>query len=80
MKYILPEGVQIDKILIHDEKTKCMKPDMKIALLLDVVKDHTEESVYVALSKLFSSRLREFCITHPEVMSPFFTIIVMSPV
>ncbi|KAL6493439.1 hypothetical protein OROGR_032218 [Orobanche gracilis] len=66
MKYILPEGVQIDKILIHDEKTKCMKPDMKIVLLLDVVKDHNEESVYVALSKLFTSRLREFCTTHPE--------------
>ncbi|KAL6559297.1 hypothetical protein OROGR_004414 [Orobanche gracilis] len=66
MKYILPEGVQIDKILIHDEKTKCMKPDMKIALLLDVVKGHNEESVYVALGKLFSSRLREFCITHHE--------------
>ncbi|KAL6524629.1 hypothetical protein OROHE_016300 [Orobanche hederae] len=68
MKYILPEVVQIDKILIHDEKTKCMKPDMEITLLLDVVKDHNDESIYVALSKLFSSRLREFCITHPEMI------------
>ncbi|GFP88529.1 cdt1-like protein a chloroplastic [Phtheirospermum japonicum] len=66
MKHILPEAVQIDKILVHDEKTKCMKPHMTIGLLFDAVKDHGEESVYVALSKLFSSRLREFCITHPE--------------
>ncbi|KAL0341703.1 UNVERIFIED_CONTAM: CDT1-like protein a, chloroplastic [Sesamum calycinum] len=66
IKYILPEAVQIDKILIHDEKTKCMKSDMKITLLFDVVKDHHEESVYVALSNLFTSRLRDFYITHPE--------------
>ncbi|KAK6123645.1 hypothetical protein DH2020_042614 [Rehmannia glutinosa] len=57
---------KIDKILIHDDKTKCMKPDMKIELLFDVVKDHTEESTFVALSNRFSSRLRDFHITHPE--------------
>ncbi|KAL0441215.1 UNVERIFIED_CONTAM: CDT1-like protein a, chloroplastic [Sesamum radiatum] len=39
---------------------------MKITLLFDVVKDHHEESVYVALSNLFTSRLRDFYITHPE--------------
>ncbi|KAK4428199.1 CDT1-like protein a, chloroplastic [Sesamum alatum] len=66
IKYILPEEVQIDKILIHDEKTKCMKSDMKITLLFDVVKNHHEESVFVALSNLFTSRLRDFYITHPE--------------
>ncbi|GER38424.1 mitochondrial protein [Striga asiatica] len=66
MKSILPEAVEIEKILVHDEKTKCMKPDMKIALLLDVVKDHNEESSYIALGKVFSSRLREFYISHPE--------------
>ncbi|KAI3454279.1 hypothetical protein Pfo_010942 [Paulownia fortunei] len=66
IKYVLPEAVQIDKILTHDQKTKCMKPDMKIALLFDVVKDHREESVFVALSNLFSSRLRDFYIRHPE--------------
>ncbi|KAL3642250.1 hypothetical protein CASFOL_013065 [Castilleja foliolosa] len=66
MKHILPEAVQIDKILIHNEKTKYMKPHMTIGLLFDVVKDHSEESAYAALSKLFSSRLREFCITNLE--------------
>lgn len=66
IKYILPEAVQIDKILTHDEKTKCMKSEMKISFLFDVVKYHHEESVYVALSKFFSSRLRDFSAKHPE--------------
>lgn len=68
IKYILPEGVQIEKILIHDEKTKCMKSEMRIGLLFDVVKYHHEESVYVALSNIFSSRLRDFNAKHPEVI------------
>ncbi|XP_047954195.1 CDT1-like protein a, chloroplastic isoform X1 [Salvia hispanica] len=67
IKYILPEAVQIDKILVHDEKTKCMKVEMNIRLLSDVVKHHDEdESVYVALSTIFSSRLRDFNAKHPE--------------
>lgn len=49
-----------------------MKPDMKITLLFDVVDGHCEESVFVALSNLFSSRLRDFYVAHPEVMSSFF--------
>ncbi|KAL8457237.1 hypothetical protein ACS0TY_034371 [Phlomoides rotata] len=66
INYIFPEAVQIEKILVHDEKTKCMKSDMEISLLFDVVKDHNENSVFVALSKVFSSRLRDFIVTHPE--------------
>ncbi|KAH6815886.1 hypothetical protein C2S51_020706 [Perilla frutescens var. frutescens] len=66
IKYILPEAVQIDKILTHDEKTKCMKSEIKIGLLFDAVKYHHEESVYVALSNIFSSRLRDFNAKHPE--------------
>ncbi|PIN09362.1 hypothetical protein CDL12_18040 [Handroanthus impetiginosus] len=66
IKYILPEAVQIDKTLIHDEETKCVKPDLKISLLFDVVKNHHEESNFLALKNLFSSRLRDFYITHPE--------------
>ncbi|KAG8388481.1 hypothetical protein BUALT_Bualt02G0130200 [Buddleja alternifolia] len=66
IKYIIPEAVQIDKILTHDEKTMGMKSDMQIVLLFDVVEGHHEESAFVALSNLFSSRLRDFYISHPE--------------
>ncbi|XP_042013417.1 CDT1-like protein a, chloroplastic isoform X2 [Salvia splendens] len=67
IKYILPEAIQIDKILVHNEKTKCMKVEMNIGLLSDVVKHRDEdESVYVALSTIFSSRLKDFSAKHPE--------------
>lgn len=59
-----------------DDKTKCMKSEMKIELLFDVVKYHNEESVYVALSNIFSSRLRDFYARHPEVIMPFFYTII----
>lgn len=75
IKYLLPEAVQIDKILMHDDNTKCMKSEMKIELLFDVVKYHNEESVYVALSNIFSSRLRDFYARHPEVIINAFLLI-----
>ncbi|KAL2555308.1 CDT1-like protein b [Forsythia ovata] len=66
IKYVLPEAVQIDKILVHDEETKCMKPDVEIALLFDVIEGHHGESVFMDLSNIFSSRLKKIYITHPE--------------
>ncbi|CAI9767410.1 unnamed protein product [Fraxinus pennsylvanica] len=66
IKYVLPEAVQIDKILVHDEETKCMKPDVKIALVFDVIEGHHGESVFMELRNLFSSRLRKLYITHPK--------------
>ncbi|KAK2979642.1 hypothetical protein RJ640_023570, partial [Escallonia rubra] len=66
IKYILPEAVQAEKILIHEEKTLCMKPEMKITLLFDVVEGHSEQSMYVALQKVFASRLFSFINTHPK--------------
>ncbi|KAL1568366.1 CDT1-like protein a, chloroplastic isoform X1 [Salvia divinorum] len=59
--------VQIDKILIHYVKIKCMRLEMKIGLLFDAVKYHNEEeSVYLALSSIFSFRLSDFCAKHPQ--------------
>ncbi|KAJ7970140.1 CDT1-like protein a, chloroplastic [Quillaja saponaria] len=66
MKYILPEALNIDKILIPDKKTLFMKPDMKITLLFEVVEGHSEESAYRALQQVFISRLSEFFHEHPE--------------
>jgi chromatin licensing and DNA replication factor 1 len=43
-----------------------MKPEMKIELLLDVVDGHNELSDYIALQKLFASRLNNFFAAHPE--------------
>ncbi|KAI9175134.1 hypothetical protein LWI28_027875 [Acer negundo] len=66
MKYLFPEAIQIDKILGHDKKSLCMKPDVKIALLFDVIEDHCQHSDFMALSQAFASRLINFFTVHPE--------------
>lgn len=66
IKYILPEAIQIEKILVHDKKTLCMIPEMKIGLLFDVVKGHSEQSDFMALQQLFASRLLGFFTRHPQ--------------
>lgn len=68
IKYIVPEAVQIDKLLVHDEKTMCMKPDVKITLHLDAVEDHKEHSMFMTLSNLFASRLVDFLHKHAQVI------------
>ncbi|KAI3831226.1 hypothetical protein MKX03_034012 [Papaver bracteatum] len=66
IKYILPEAVQVEKILIHDERTLCMKQDMKITLLLDVVEADPDQSPYAVLCQMFHQRLLKFFRNHPE--------------
>ncbi|KAI3878866.1 hypothetical protein MKW92_007655 [Papaver armeniacum] len=66
IKYILPEAVQVEKILIHDERTLCMKQDMKITLLLDVVDADPDQSPYAVLCQMFHQRLLKFFRNHPE--------------
>ncbi|KAI4351965.1 hypothetical protein L6164_006263 [Bauhinia variegata] len=66
MKYILPEAIHIDKILVHDKKSLCMKPDLKITLTFEVVEGNTSESAYLSLRKLFGSRLIDFFTRRPE--------------
>ncbi|XP_052170627.1 CDT1-like protein a, chloroplastic isoform X2 [Diospyros lotus] len=66
IKYILPEAVQTDKVLIHDKDTLCMKPDIKITLLFDVIEGHYQQSIFLALQQVFTSRLLNFSTMHPE--------------
>ncbi|XP_055828347.1 CDT1-like protein b isoform X2 [Solanum dulcamara] len=64
--YIVPEAIQIEKLLVHDVKTMCMKPDVKITLDFDVVEDHQEHSKFMTLSSLFVSRLMNFLHNHAQ--------------
>ncbi|KAL0535494.1 hypothetical protein IC582_029825 [Cucumis melo] len=64
--YIIPEAVNIDKVMIHDKKTSCMKPEMIISLQLDVVKGHSEHSDFLALHKVFASRVLKYFAVHTE--------------
>ncbi|WCJ34702.1 hypothetical protein M5689_015995 [Euphorbia peplus] len=68
LKYILPEAIQIDKILVHDKETLCMKPDMKVTLVFDVVDGHHEQSSFIALHQLFISRLINYFTSNPKVV------------
>lgn len=70
MKSVFSEAIQIEKILIHDEKSLCMSPDMKITLLLDVVEcTHPKQSISMALCQAFHERLLDFFNNHTEVPS-----------
>ncbi|KAK1289749.1 hypothetical protein QJS10_CPB18g01648 [Acorus calamus] len=70
LKYLLPEAISIKKVLIHDEMTCCMKPDLQISLQTSVFEDSRKGkngSEFLVLSKVFRARLVEFHEAHPEV-------------
>ncbi|XP_019224125.1 PREDICTED: CDT1-like protein a, chloroplastic isoform X2 [Nicotiana attenuata] len=68
LKFILPEAIEIQKILKHDERTCCMKPDLYITLNANAV-DGSEKWIFntrsVLLRKVFRSRLLDFFKSHP---------------
>ncbi|KAJ4972644.1 hypothetical protein NE237_005818 [Protea cynaroides] len=66
IKYILPEAVQIEKVLVHDGRTLCMKPDVKITLLFDALPAHPDQSASTAMRQVFRARLLDFFDTHPQ--------------
>jgi chromatin licensing and DNA replication factor 1 len=70
LKYIMPEAIVINKILLRDDKTCCMKPDLQVNLLVDSVEDSAMqkgETRYSALRRMFRQRLVDFFRKHPEV-------------
>ncbi|KAJ8749915.1 hypothetical protein K2173_013830 [Erythroxylum novogranatense] len=66
LKFILPEAIQVDKILVHDMKTLCMTEDVTIILLFDVVQGHHEHSDFIALREVLSTKLINHFTQHPE--------------
>lgn len=72
IKYILPESLKIDKVLVHDKKTLCMRPDLKVTLLFNAVEVPPQKSGFTMLRELFISRLEDFASEHPEVTGSTF--------
>ncbi|KAI0496782.1 hypothetical protein KFK09_023106 [Dendrobium nobile] len=69
MKHILPEAISIKKVLLHDEATCCMKPELQVSLHVDSVERNPElkgEIPYSAVRKVFRGRLVQFAREHPE--------------
>jgi chromatin licensing and DNA replication factor 1 len=70
LKYIMPESIVINKILLRDEVTCCMKPDLQVNLLVGAVESAAKqkgETEYSALRRIFRQRLVDFSGDHPEV-------------
>ncbi|KAF0892422.1 hypothetical protein E2562_015484 [Oryza meyeriana var. granulata] len=69
LKYIMPEAIVINKILLRDETTCCMKPDLQVNLLVDAVEGVAKqkgETGYSVLRRIFRQRLVDFFRDHPE--------------
>lgn len=70
LKYIMPEAIVINKILLRDDTTCCMKPDLQVNLVVGAVesiKKQKGETAYSALRRIFRQRLVDFFRDHPEV-------------
>jgi len=72
LKYILPEAISIKKVLLRDESTCCMKPELQIYLQTDTTESsiqRKEENGYSILRKVFRQWLLNFFREHPEVLT-----------
>lgn len=75
LKFLLPNVIEIKKVLILDEQTSCMKPDLHVTLNVDAIKDEEQlkpTSWNSQMRNVFRARLLDFFKAHPEVYI-FFT-------
>ncbi|KAL8467750.1 hypothetical protein ACS0TY_031117 [Phlomoides rotata] len=69
LKFIMPEAIVLEKVLQYDERTCCMKPDLRITINVEAVetkgklRSHTGN---LLLRKVFRSRVLDFFKSHPE--------------
>ncbi|KAL1553880.1 CDT1-like protein a, chloroplastic [Salvia divinorum] len=67
LKFILPEAIVLEKTLQHDERTCCMKPDLRITLDVEAIKSTGRlKSGSLQLRKVFHNRLLDYFKSHPE--------------
>ncbi|CAH8282482.1 unnamed protein product [Eruca vesicaria subsp. sativa] len=70
LKHILPEGIEIKRVLVHDEATCCMKPDLHVTLNADAVEEgeklRSESKKKISLRRVFRERLAGFVKAHPQ--------------
>ncbi|KAF3436169.1 hypothetical protein FNV43_RR23261 [Rhamnella rubrinervis] len=68
LKFILPEVIEIKKVLVLDERTSCMKPNLHVTMNVDAVENDGKfksEGGNVNLRKVFRTRLADFSRSHP---------------
>ncbi|TVU28369.1 hypothetical protein EJB05_19886 [Eragrostis curvula] len=65
----MPELIVINKILLRDETTCCMNPDLQVNLLVGAVESVAKqkgETAYSALRRIFRQRIVDFFRDHPK--------------
>ncbi|KAL8089159.1 hypothetical protein AgCh_038797 [Apium graveolens] len=72
LKFVFPEAIEIEKILIRDERTCCIKPDLHVSLNFDAIESggksmsNSSNSGSLLLRKAFRARLFKFSEAHPK--------------
>ncbi|KAL3603510.1 hypothetical protein D5086_004369 [Populus alba] len=70
LKYIMPEAIEIKRVLRFNEQTSCMKPELHVIVNADAIEFDDgklkSESKNIFLRKVFRSRLADFYRDHPQ--------------
>ncbi|XWS31443.1 hypothetical protein CRYUN_Cryun23aG0076300 [Craigia yunnanensis] len=69
LKHILPEAIEIKRMLIFDERTSCMKPDLGVSIIVDAIDCGDKpgsETKNLNLRRVFRVRLADYLKAHPE--------------
>ncbi|CAL8178264.1 unnamed protein product [Prunus armeniaca] len=70
LKFVLPEVIEIKKVLVKDERTSCLKPDLHVTINVDALesdgKAKSEGGGSMNLRKTFLKRLADISKSHPE--------------
>ena len=75
LKFLLPEAIEIKKVLMFDEKTSCMKPDLHVSIDVDAIECDSKlksDSKNMNPREVFHARLMDFLKDHLEVY-PYFS-------
>ncbi|CAH9073804.1 unnamed protein product [Cuscuta europaea] len=68
LKFILPEAIVLKKVLLRDELTLCMKPDICVTLDASTIVNEVKTksgSTSIDMRKVFRKRLLDFIQDHP---------------
>ncbi|KAM1044234.1 hypothetical protein ACFX2A_036199 [Malus domestica] len=70
LKIVLPEVIEITKVLVKDERTSDMKPDLRVTMNVDAVENDdklkSEGGGHMHLRRAFRHRLGDISKSHPE--------------